>query len=314
MLSRVAERIYWLARYIERVENTARLISVYDNLLYDLPRDIDITWYNLIIINGGTELFHDRYKVKDEHNVVKFLLEDDSNPSSLLSSLHMVRENIRTTRDVVPQETWEIINELDMFARKNIKKGVNRSERHYFLNHIIESCQKLSGLFGGTMSRDSAWRFVILGRNIERADMTTRMLDAGAAMMLEHSPESRINLSKVLWSKVLRSQSAYLNYRRTVRTSITGAKVVNYLLKDPEFPRTFSFCMGEMKNALQKLPRYRAVLDRVEAIQKCDFFVDNSEYLGIEFRNYLNDLQIRLMELNNHIVDNWFTFTDEDVA
>ncbi len=132
MLSRVAERIYWTARYLERVENTARLVSVYDNLLFDLPRDSNISWYNLIILNSSTELFQERYKIQDERNVVKFILADDTNPSSMLSALKMVRENIRTTRDVVPQETWELINELDIYARQNIKLGINRSQRHAF--------------------------------------------------------------------------------------------------------------------------------------------------------------------------------------
>ena len=113
MLSRVAERIYWCARYLERVENTARLVSVYDNLLFDLPHDFNIGWYNLITINSGEQAFDERYKIRDERNVVKFLLADDTNFSSMLVSLKMVRENMRTTRDVVPQETWELINELD---------------------------------------------------------------------------------------------------------------------------------------------------------------------------------------------------------
>ena len=86
MLSRVAERLYWSARYLERVENIARLVSVYDDLMYDLPRDIAVSWYHLVEINSGTELFEQRYKVKDERNVVKFMLADDTNPSSMLSS------------------------------------------------------------------------------------------------------------------------------------------------------------------------------------------------------------------------------------
>lgn len=137
MLSRVAERLYWSARYLERVENTARLVSVYDDLLFDLPKNIEVSWYNLIEILSGEEIFEQRYKVKDERNVVKFLLADDTNSSSMLSSLKMVRENIRTTRDAVPKETWELINELDLYAQQNIKQGINRSERHLFLNTII---------------------------------------------------------------------------------------------------------------------------------------------------------------------------------
>jgi uncharacterized alpha-E superfamily protein len=211
MLSRVAERIYWSARYLERVENTARLVGVYDNLLFDLPRDTNISWFNLIKINSCTDTFSERYKVQDEHNVVKFLLADDTNPSSMLSSLKQAKENIRTTRDVLPQDTWELINELDLYARNNIRQGINRTDRHKFLNNIIQRCQEINGLFEGAMSRDASWQFMTLGRNLERADMTTRILDAGVSIMLQPNQGTRINLSQVVWGNVLRSLSGYMN-------------------------------------------------------------------------------------------------------
>src|SRR5690554_4031656 len=109
MLSKVAERLYWAARYLERVENTARLVSVYDKLLFDLPQDVNISWYSLVELNSATDLFHERYRIQDEHNVVKFTLADDTNPGSMLSALDLLRENIRTSRDVLPVESWEHI-------------------------------------------------------------------------------------------------------------------------------------------------------------------------------------------------------------
>ena len=162
MLSKVAERLYWTARYIERVENTARLVSVYDNLLFDLPTEVDISWYNLITLNSAGELFEERYRVRDERNVVKFMLADDTNPSSLLMALKSVRENVRTTRDVLPIESWEMINALYIFARENIQQGINRKARHEFLAQIIKGCQQINGLMTGTMSRDDPWQFLRL--------------------------------------------------------------------------------------------------------------------------------------------------------
>ncbi len=314
MLSRVAERIYWSARYIERVENIARLVSVYDNMLYDLPKGVDISWYNLVKINSNTELFHERYKVQDEKNVLKFMLEDDTNPSSILSSLKMLRENIRTTRDVVPQETWELINELDIYARNNIKKGINRSERHSFLNNIIEGCQTINGLLAGTMSRDATWQFVLLGRNLERADMTTRVLDAAVSLMLQPRDEQNLALGQVLWSKVLKSQGAYLNYRRTVRTSISGAKVAKFLLNDPYFPRTVSFCFNEMLTAVNKLPHGENVLETVQMLKKMDFEISSSDDLDMKFRDYLNELQIGIIQLSGNITESWFSFDKGEAA
>jgi uncharacterized alpha-E superfamily protein len=309
MLSRVAERIYWTARYLERVENTARLVSVYDNLLFDLPKDTNISWYNLIILNSSTELFQERYKIQDERNVVKFILADDTNPSSMLSALKMVRENIRTTRDVVPQETWELINELDIYARQNIKLGINRSQRHAFLNTIIKGCQEISGLLFGTMSRDAAWQFFVLGRNLERADMTTRILDAGASLMLQQTDEeTSLSLSQVVWGNVLRSLSADLNYRRTVRSAVNGAKVARYLLEDPYFPRTVNYCTSKMKQAVSVLPRAERVIPTIEALQRLNYELKSSEDLGEPFRDYLNEVQIHLSSLSNTVSDNWFAF------
>ncbi|TCS43265.1 alpha-E domain-containing protein [Reinekea marinisedimentorum] len=314
MLSRVAERIYWLARYLERIENTARLVSVYDNLLYDLPRGNSISWYNLIVINSGTEQFHERYKVKSERNVVKFLLADDDNYASLMSSIRMLRENVRTSRDVIPSETWELTNELYIYVRENISQGVNRSKRHEFLTHVIESCQMITGLLVGAMARDAGWNFMILGCNIERADMTTRMLDAGTFLAMEPFEESNVNLTQVIWSKVLRSQSAYLTYRRTVRRAIRASNVVNYLLNDEQFPRTFYYCVEQMDRAAKYLPRSASVRTVLKDIKSLKYVIESSQDLTDDFRSYLNELQIDLIKLNEVIVENWFAFKEEDAA
>ncbi|MGI1670496.1 MAG: alpha-E domain-containing protein [Neptuniibacter sp.] len=311
MLSRVAERIYWGSRYLERVENTARLVSVYDNLLFDLPRDTNIGWYNLIVINSSTESFNERYKVQDERNVVKFLLADDSNTSSMLTSLKQVKENIRTTRDVVPQDTWELINELDLFARNNIRQGINRTDRHQFLNTIIKHCQEINGLFESAMSRDATWQFLMLGRNIERADMTTRILDAGASLMLQPNEGTSINLSQVVWGNVLRSLSAYMNYRRSIRTQVQSSKVARFLLEDPHFPRTIAFCLEEIESAIQKLPRPEKALSGLNALKELNYPLENGNPLNEEFRDYLNDLQIQVCELHNEFSENWFAFSAE---
>ncbi|SBS27813.1 hypothetical protein MSP8887_00995 [Marinomonas spartinae] len=314
MLSRVAERLFWAARYLERAENTARLVRVYDELLFDLPRDIKISWYNLIEINSGTEQFEQRYKVKDERNVVKFLLADDTNASSMLSSLKMVRENIRTTRDVVPEEMWELINELDMYARQNIKQGINRSGRHDFLNTVIEGCQKIIGLLAGTMTRDSGWQFLIMGRYLERADMNTRIIDAAVSLMLQSEAEESVRLGQVVWAKVLKSQSAYLDYRRTVRTSINGAKAVTFLLRGRFFPRTLSYCLEQIREAASKLPRSGIITARVDKLYGYEYPIERSEDLDEKFHDYLNDFQLDLIEINYQITENWFHFRQGDAA
>ena len=306
MLSKVAERLYWAARYLERVENTARLVSVYDKLLFDLPREVDISWYSLVELNSATDRFEERYRVRDEHNVVKFILADDTNPSSMLSALSLLRENMRTSRDVLPVESWEQINELFLYAQNNIRLGINRRQRYEFLNQIVSRCQMLYGMLSGTMSHDAPWQFVKLGRDLERADMTTRILDAGAAALIQADGDASVNLRQVVWGNVLRSASAYMSYRRSVRMSVTGPDVAGYLLEDPHFPRSVASCLTQLKISSGKLPHGDQVVKQIKMIEPKRHHIEHEADLGQDFREYLNDLQIQLSQLSNRISQTWF--------
>lgn len=306
MLSKVAERLYWAARYMERVENTARLLGVYDKLLFDLPRDVNISWYSLVELNSAAVLFGERYQLRNEHNVVKFMLADDNNPASMLSALRMLRENIRTSRDVLPVESWEQINELYLYAVNNIRLGINRSKRHEFLDQIVSRCQMLYGLLSGTMSHDAPWQFFKLGRNLERADMTSRILDAGAAALQDANGDASVALRKIIWGNVLRSASAYTSYLRTVRLSIAGPDVAKYLLEDDYFPRSVASCLTQLQIAAGKLPHCTEVVEKITTINPTPNAIESDNDLGREFRSVLNDLQIELCDLSDRIAQTWF--------
>ena len=265
MLSKVAERVYWTARYIERVENTARLLRVYANLLLDLPKGVNLGWSNLVELNSAQALFDERYKHRDERNVVKFILGDASYPGSVVSSLFMLRENVRTTRDVVPPEAWELINELSLFVNDNLQQAINRGQRHDFLKGLIKGCQQINGLLYGTMNHDEAWDFLRLGRNLERADMTTRILDAGAATILQtQGDEVAVNAWQIIWGNVLRSVGADQSYRRTLRSAVKGGDVARYLLEDQDFPRTIAHCLNAIADSAGKLPQSEPVVDHLQ--------------------------------------------------
>lgn len=307
MLSKVAERIYWTARYLERVEATARLVSIYDKLLFDLPRNVNLTWFNLIIINDIEADFLARYSVQDERNVVKFLLGDDTNPSSIVSSLHCVRENVRTTRDVVLEETWELVNELSMYVQDNIQHGINRSKRHEFLEFIIKGCQQILGLLYGNMPHDSAWDFLRLGRNLERADMTTRNLDAGIAAIIElENDDAAVNSRQIIWGTVLRSLNTSQSYRRTTRSAVKGELVVEYLLKNTESPRAVAHCLNALADTASKLPGSKNLMTDLGKMQQKVTKYEAGNNLDESFRDYLNDLQIRLAKVNGVIAETWF--------
>ncbi|MFW1678023.1 alpha-E domain-containing protein [Pontibacter sp. JAM-7] len=305
MLSKVAERMYWFARYLERVENTARLVGVYDSLLFDLPRNYSISWYNLVVINSSSEQYATRYKVQDERNVVKFLLADDDNPSSMMTSLIQARENVRTTREVLPEEVWEQVNELYLYVKEHVQSGINRTYRHAFLDHIIKSCQQMVGLLAANMSKDAGWQFIRLGRNLERADMTTRLLDAGSAALLSNTEEDQLDTSQLIWGNVLRSCSAAMNYRRTVRSQVTGPDVATFLLQDPAFPRSLLFCTEQMQDAIKALPE--CCVDKIEELNRLiEIEIDHDDQLGESFRDHLNELQLVLADLHGQFAHCWF--------
>jgi len=309
MLSRVAERIYWAARYLERIENTARLVGVYDKLMCDLPKSVGIGWYNLITINSAEQAFNERYKVHDERNVIKFLLGDDTNPSSVASNLKYARENLRTSRDVVPAETWEMINELHLFVIENIQLGINRSQRFNFLDGVIKSCQQIQGLMLGTMPRDVVWYFMHLGRNIERADMTTRLVDAGVRAQIQvWDDEGAINSQQIVWGNILRALGADQSYRRTVRASVNSKQVARYIIEDTAFPRTITYCLSAISESLARLPHHETVLKDVTKIQKGLLKTVDYSDLGEPMKDYLNDMQLAIASIHTGISKNWFKY------
>lgn len=307
MLSRVAERIYWTARYLQRVESSARLVNTYTNLLMDLPREVNLTWFNLVTLNSGEEAYDARYKVRDERNVVKFTLVDDTNPSSMLVSLDQVRENLRTTRDVIPENAWELINELTSFARDSISNGgLNRVKRQEFLTQIINQCQMIQGYVASTMSHDAGWEMWSIGRALERADMTTRILEAGAGILLDETTADTVQAPLVIWGSVLRSSSADHAYRRTVSATVRGRKVARFLLHDELFPRSVNYCLKDIKQSVRQLPKQRKVL---QGCKELDKLLDPSllgEQLDDSFLAYINRLQIQLAGMHSLFSDTWF--------
>lgn len=312
MLSRVAERLYWTGRLIERAENTARLISVYANLLLDLPRPVRLGWDALLNITGSEELFSSRYQNADERNVVKFLLTDRFNPGSILCSLAQARENTRTTREVVPSEGLEQINDLYWFAKEHTDKGVTRRNRFKLLEAIILHCQQINGLLAGTMSHDSGYRVTRLGRSLERADMTTRILDVGAVNLLERDGEEPGPHQSILWMSVLNSLSAYQSYRQHVRTRVQGEDVLAYLLHDLKFPRSVGHCLHEAEFCLLELPRNEAPLRSIVRLRRRVAECEVSTLVTLGLHDFIDELQFELGTAHESITATYFALESEE--
>lgn len=274
MLSRVAENIYWMCRYIERAENIARVLSVNGNLQLDLPRGVTPDWRPLIDVTGANAGFEEAYKDYGERQVVRFLIGDRDCPSSIRNALHNARENCRTVRDILPREAWQYLTELQLFVDENLSTGLTRSGRHTFLQRIIRTCQMIMGLLGSTMTRDLAYQFLRLGRNIERADMTTRFVNMQLAVEQTEKLPDATQLAKVQWVNVLSSLSAYHMYRRKMRTQVSREHALWFLFKDDEFPRSLSHCLNAVEESLGSIrnshPCLLALRKIVKMVERTD--------------------------------------------
>lgn len=306
MLSRVAENIYWLARYVERAENTARLIRVSSHLALDSPEGIKPGWAPLVEIAGLHDEFHSVERELNERNVVRFLIGDANNPGSILSSLRGARENCRTVREVLPRSSWERLNELHLFARENIQSGLTRKGRDAFLEGIIEGSQGITGLLGSVMYRDAAWQFARIGRNLERADMTTRIIDVRSTDLFpDDLPESR-SLDTLQWISVLRSLSGYQSYRRHVAIRVNRADVLGFLLHDSVFPRAVLHCVNAVEESLGELENKGKAMRALHSLAR-KLRLTNVEALSQgSLHEVIDDMQVDIMRLHELLAEAYF--------
>ncbi len=321
MLSRVAENVSWMARYIERAEDTARLISVNANLLLDMPRRTAFGWEPLIFITGGEALFNQSYPTPDELNVIKFLIGDRDNSGSILSSLSYARENLRTTRDIVPRETWEQINDLYLYVKDRLEMGISRRGRYEFLKKIVQGAQQITGLLAGTMTHGQAYDFVKIGRDLERADMTTRILDVRSANLLlgqgpvqeqsqsqgqDQDPGELNPFDSIQWMSVLKSLSAYQMYRQRVRLRVRGLDVVRFLLQDTLFPRSVQHCLDKVEQSLQRLPRNGEPVASIARTRKMLNEAQVLELADTGLHEFIDELQIGLGDVHDQLAATYF--------
>lgn len=307
MLSRVAERLYWAARYMERVENTARLAKTYSQLVFDMPRDVALSWYGLVQIYNAEGYFNEHYETKTEKNVMDMLLSDVNNPASLLSSLKYARENLRTTRDSLPKEAWRHINELYLLVKENQEDFKTRGLRNALLEQIIHRCQAWTGMLSSTMSHNTTYHFMLLGRSLERAEMTSRILDvAGLFEAQQSTTEEETPYQNILWSHLLRMLSAYFMYRQNVQTEINGAQVIAFLTQDTAFARSIGFNLNVLKSVVSQLPTSKAPLLAIETLVTALHKQENYEVGSTQLHEFIDNVQLNIAQIHGLFDDIWF--------
>ena len=251
MLSRVADSLYWINRYVERAENISRFLEVSEAMALDCPPGSAEPWLPLVDACGDRQRFDQTYPVGSPRDVVSFLLLDRDNPNSIVSCIASARENARQIRDVITTEMWEQLNDLYWSVQDG--EALWQEPDQEQLRNIRRGCQLFYGTTDVTLSRDQAWLFSQLGRLIERADKTSRILDVKYFLLLPAPTEVGGVLDELQWISLLRSAGAYQMYRQSMQQAIAPASVARFLLLDPIFPRSVRFCLQQINDTLQQI-------------------------------------------------------------
>jgi uncharacterized alpha-E superfamily protein len=251
MLSRVADAIYWLNRYVERAENVARFVDVNLNLMLDLPEGMSQQWEPLVLTTGDLEFFKANYGNASAENVIQFLTFDDNYPNSILSCLRIARENARSIREIISSEMWEEVNTFYLMVQA-ASQGQHQGSLPDFFAQVKRESHLFAGVMNATMTHNEGWYFGQLGRLLERADKTTRLLDVKYFVLLPSAQWVGTPLDRIQWMAVLKSASAYEMYRKC-QHRITPTQVAEFLILERQFPRAIHFCLWQSKQCLHQI-------------------------------------------------------------
>jgi len=321
MLSRAAESLYWMARYLERAENTARLINATQQLLLDLPEGASFGWEALTGIVGLGTLFEQNYGQADEASVVDFLVCSSRNPGSIQSCVRFARENCRTMRDVLPRDLWERMNSLYLASRRYSQPGIAWPERRRMLEELIRDRQTVSGVLASCMSHDVAWQFIGMGEHIERADMTTRILDIQSAIVIPRQPGPGASaVQATFWVGVLNSLSALQMFRRHApgagvgESGVNSEQVLTYLIHDPRFPRSVVYCLDAIETHLADLPHNTEPLRALRVARRRADRTCAEDLQRTRRQDFLDSIQADLALIHDAIASEYFHLHEREVV
>ncbi len=250
MLSRVAESLYWMSRYLERAEDVARIIAVNFQAALDAPQlTTSLTWEPIVDITGDRAVFNARYGAFNGETVAEFLIADPANPNAIVTCIERARENARAVREQISREMWEEINRLYHAVRGANVAEITRNPYSFF-SDVRNGSHLFQGITDATMAHGEGWYFIQAGKYLERADKTTRILDVKYHTLAASINSTDTNpVAALQWIALLKSASAFEPYRR-VHSQLHAWRVADFLLLDPTFPRSVLFCLGQTRAAL----------------------------------------------------------------
>ena len=271
MLSRTADHLFWLSRYIERAENTARMLDIaYQTSLQ--PQSIEESeqsWRSLVSISELNSLYNTKYARIDSRSVMDFMVADENNQSSIFNCLRAARENARAVRGALTTEVWETMNQTWLEFRRLLREGLLTRDPSALFEWVKYRSHLSRGVTVGTMLQDEAFHFIRIGSFLERADNTARLLDVKFYRQEEIGDERDDARDFYYWSAVLRSVSGFEIYRKVYSNVIQPEKVAELLILRPDMPRSLSHCITRMLANLKRVanPQSGETLRRVGRLE-----------------------------------------------
>ncbi len=313
MLSRVANSIFWMSRYLERAENAARLIETQLHMLLDLPslRENPNAWKPLVDITGDGEYFSEKMGKPTMENVMFFHTFSNDYPHSIKSCLTAARENARSVREVIPSEIWETVNKLYLEVAGKGTSSKAFKNPHKFYSDIKMASHLIIGIAYTTLSRGEAWHFAQLGRYLERADKTSRILDVKYFIILPRLDDVGTSMDNVQWSALLKSTSSFEMYRKKFNM-ISPKNIVDFLIFDREFPRSIIYCVNHSEQSLFRITgtpigAFNNELERQFGKLSGKLNYSNvDEVMSIGLHEFLDGIQSDLNNLDSAIFENFF--------
>jgi len=311
LLSRLAQCIYWAGRYLERTEASARLVKVHTELFLDLPMSAGMSWTPLLAVTGSREGFAASHGADIEEDVIRYLIVDVDNPGSVVASVAQARHNVRVTRGMFPRQAWAEVNELHLWVLDTRHQAVDRRTRLAWTDGVIRRCQLLSGVIAGTMTHDASYSFLEAGRCVERADMTTRVLDVQAGLLMSRRDDDPY--ADVTWMSALKSVAAAQTFRARTPVGASGPTALRFLLKDPQFPRSVEHCLTELSRALIELPHHEGPMATCALVQRMLEDVDIDALDGAALHRLVDELQEGIADVHDLIAGSYFPATPTEI-
>jgi len=316
LLARFAESAFWLGRYVERAENLARIIDVNESFAQERPDSED--WRPIVQINADMERFFEKYDTASAENVVQFYVLDQDNPTSILAAVGQARENARMLRHLISTELWTHLNVFHNYLRDLETASLRLAELSRLCMAIKQNCQTHTGIAEGTLYRDQVWHFHEIGKHVERADQSTRLLDIKYHHLLPTPELVGSPFDAGQWNALLRSAAGYHAFRRVHPRGMRPETVAGFLLYNRSFPRSVTLSVSATARHLERLvgdfrlAHGQASVDAVRSLEHDLAAGRIEDVVASGLHEYLDSVQQRLIAITDELGLQFFGY--ESVA